>query len=148
MHVLAKSLATPGRADPVELVLQLYAVHTVPDTSNVFRAIDGVRARKIHLDTPDRREIYVEQTSTVGALWFRKTFTTALNVTELPKEVAMTFDLAQPGLMSKFQVRLGVVLAWWLAYSNRANSSVHECDNQTARVCLMAPCTQCAIVSP
>lgn len=80
-------------------------MHTVPDTSNVFRAIDGVRDRKITLDTAERREIYVEQTSTVGALWFKKQFTTALNVTELPKDVAMKFDLAQPGLMSKFQVR-------------------------------------------
>lgn len=86
--------------------LQMYDLLTHPDNSAIFKSIDAVSARKVSLDTPDKREVYIEQTSTVGVLFFKRQFTTALNVTEAPKDLTASFDLAKPGMMSAFQVHI------------------------------------------
>lgn len=84
----------------------MYSLLTHPDNSAIFKSIDAVSERKVNLDTPERREIYIEQTSTVGVLFFKRQFSTALNVVETPQDLAASFDLAKQGIMSDFRVRI------------------------------------------
>ena len=86
------------------MLLQMYALLTHADNSAIFKSIDTVSDRKVHLETPERKEVYIEQTSTVGVLFFKRQFTTALNVVETPKDMTASFDLAKPGVMAAFQV--------------------------------------------
>eukprot|EP00892_Ulva_mutabilis_P012834 jgi/Ulvmu1/9923/UM058_0005.1 len=82
---------------------EMYDLLTHADNSAIFKSIDVVSDRRVHLDTPERKEVYVEQTSTVGVLFFKRQFTTALNVVELPAEMSASFGLAKPGVMAAFQ---------------------------------------------
>lgn len=104
MHRVDSRLTRRGTSHSRWFCLQMYQLLTHPDNSAIFKSIDKVSERRVGLATPEKREVYIEQTSTVGVLFFKRQFTTALNVTETPKELTASFDLAKPGMMSAFQV--------------------------------------------
>lgn len=82
---------------------EVFQVFTNPDNANVFRAVDSISRHEIlHSDAATTRA-YVEQVASVGLLWFKHQFTTALYVTEHTAELRTSFELAKPGMMRAFR---------------------------------------------
>lgn len=82
--------------------MQVFMLFTNPDNSSIFRQIDKTIKHNVVRETDELREVEVEQESTVGALWFKATFTTALNVVERKDRLESSFSLARPGMMANF----------------------------------------------
>lgn len=60
----------------------IYSVLTNPDNTGVFRDIQKLGARRVVHEQPDQKVVEVEQLSSIGFGWFKKTFRTTLRVEE------------------------------------------------------------------
>lgn len=85
-------------------LLQLFLLLTSENNASVFSSIDRTIKRDILSETANERFVYLEQAATVGALMFKKHFTTACYVTEYIDKLSADFSLAKPGIMASFQV--------------------------------------------
>jgi hypothetical protein len=63
-----------------------------------------VLAHRVISEDAEQKVVYVEQAASVGFLWFRRHFVTALQVTHYHKKLTTCFQLARPGMMANFQV--------------------------------------------
>jgi hypothetical protein len=86
------------------MLLQLFQLLTSENNSSVFSSIDRTIKREIVSETSRAKVVYLEQAATVGALMFKKHFTTACYVTEYAQKLSADFSLAKPGIMASFQV--------------------------------------------
>lgn len=87
-------------------LLQLFVLLTSENNSSVFSSIDRTIRRDVISEDSNERVVYLEQAARVGALMFKKQFTTACYVTEYKKKLSADFSLAKPGVMASFQVCL------------------------------------------